>query len=1005
VSIKRPFFAVILLIFLTSTLHAQMAGAPTWKIYYDSAQTFWNSDWPKTISLLARAEKSALSDLGIYDDNYLTIVNDLALAYTHTNDYSTAEKLFTKIIATRTELGNISDSEYTNAVMNLANVYAETAKVKQAAALYKKLMSSSTPETPDHQKAGESLLRLYESNDQLDSAMLVANKLKSQARANDDNTAFELTLAQGRLNRKLRKYDEAKTILEYLAHTLQSQLNHTSLYLRSLQELALVSQETGFLNNAEKYLLQCFRQLKSGQGKDEELLIEVLNNLASTYERLNINDKALIYYQEALTHCKQLNGPNDVSTLTVKNNIAGIHLSQGGLSKAIASYEEIAKSLHSTSKASTFYITILNNLGTAYRKSNQYQKAGEHLNEAMKLIAQNKLEKEDIGAGVLNNIAVLHTALGEPEKAITYFERAYAIKQTLYGENSLALMDLAGNMAVLYWALKRSDTAIPLFRKSIAMAIRQIRYIFPNLSEDEQVQFYQKTKEDFERFNAIAFEASTQHPDLLRDVFNNQVVVKSILFFTQQHRQLLINEKRDSVLRQQYELMRSKREQLGRFYQLSLKDLATAETSASSLEKEIDQLEKAISLKTSETVSEKMMERELRWEDIQKNMASDQALIELIRVRTYDLKTFVENNADRVRFGFTDSVNYGALLTTSSTTTAPQLVLIKDGNNMEMRFLHYYRNALAYGVEDNNSYASYWKPIEPFLTNKSRIYLSGDGVYHRLNLNTIRHATTGEYLLQRYDIHYLLNPGQFIQEKITRASSKKAVLFGDPVFEASASVQSKNGDDNYETFQPLPGTQKEVVKINDILKSNGWTSNVFLHKTATEKNVKAVHSPDLLHIATHGFFSVGKVRLTAEAKKDFLFYSGLVFAGANNNITEEKGPSDDDGILTAFEVMYLDLSSTKLVVLSACETGLGRIENGEGVFGLQRSFLQAGARNVMISLWKVDDVMTQVLMGQFYHYLFKGHPVRTALKLAQLDQLKKHPDPYGWGGFVIVGVD
>jgi len=103
--------------------------------------------------------------------------------------------------------------------------------------------------------------------------------------------------------------------------------------------------------------------------------------------------------------------------------------------------------------------------------------------------------------------------------------------------------------------------------------------------------------------------------------------------------------------------------------------------------------------------------------------------------------------------------------------------------------------------------------------------------------------------------------------------------------------------------------------------------------------------------------------------------------------------------------MNLDLSSTKLVVLSACETGLGRIENGEGVFGLQRSFLQAGARNVMISLWKVDDVMTQVLMGQFYHYLFKGHPVRTALKLAQLDQLKKHPDPYGWGGFVIVGVD
>jgi hypothetical protein len=119
--------------------------------------------------------------------------------------------------------------------------------------------------------------------------------------------------------------------------------------------------------------------------------------------------------------------------------------------------------------------------------------------------------------------------------------------------------------------------------------------------------------------------------------------------------------------------MRAKREQLGGFYQLSLKDLATAETSASTLEKEIDELEKAISLKTSETVSEKMMAREIRWEDIQKKVAADQALVELIRVRKYDLRTFVENDADRVRFGFTDSVYYGALVTTSSTNSAPQL--------------------------------------------------------------------------------------------------------------------------------------------------------------------------------------------------------------------------------------------------------------------------------------------------------------------------------------------
>ena len=1008
-SIKRLFFAVILLNVLSSSLCAQSLSTPLWKIYYDSAQNYYSGDYRKGISLLTRAEKSALSDLGIYDNNYLVIVNDLGLLYWHIDDYATAEKLLLKNINTRKELGNTSDNYYVDAVRNLATIYSRQGKFQKASACYKDIVFNVTSvHNEEHWLAAERLIELYEINNYLDSALLLCNRFHKEAVDTRSRAwVMDLTLAKGRLNRKLRKYEEARNILEPLEKELQpeKETHRKSMYVGTLQELGLLSLETGKLNDAEKKLLQCFRLIKSGELVDSQRQVEVLNNLASAYERLNVSDKAMVYYQQALDLCQALYGPDDISTLTIKNNIAGIHLRVGDLSSAIKSYEEISKSLAGHSSYAVLHITVLNNLATAYRKSNQFSEASGRLKVALTMVSTNKLDNEDLSAVVLNNQAVLLTAMNEPEKAIEYYEKAYAIKQKLFGENSVSLMDLTGNMAVVYWALKKPELAIPLFRKSSALAIRQIKYIFPNLNENEQIQFYQRIKEDFERFNAVAFQSAKQHPDLLKDVFNNQVVVKSILFFTQQHRQNLINQKRDTVLLKQYELMRSKREQLGHFYQLSLKDLATAETSASTLEKEIDQLEKAISLKTSETVSEKMMEREIKWGHIQKTVAPDQALIELIRVRKYDLKTFVENNADRVRFGFTDSVYYGALLTTSSTTESPQLILFKDGNNMETRFLNYYRNALIYGVEDNNSYTSYWQPIESYLTNKSRIYLSGDGVYHRLNLNTIRHATSGEYLLQRYDIHYLLNPGQFNQEKSTEVSSKKAILFGDPNFDASASSQSVTGKDHYETFQRLPETQKEVVRINDILKTTGWTTNVFLQKTATETNAKAVHSPDLLHIATHGFFSIDKVKLTDEAKKDFLFYSGLVFAGANKNIGAEKGHAEDDGILTAYEVMNLDLSSTKLVVLSACETGLGRIENGEGVYGLQRSFLQAGARNVMLSLWKVDDLLTQELMGQFYQYLFKGNPARTALKLAQLDMLKKRKDPFGWGPFILVGVD
>jgi CHAT domain-containing protein len=228
---------------------------------------------------------------------------------------------------------------------------------------------------------------------------------------------------------------------------------------------------------------------------------------------------------------------------------------------------------------------------------------------------------------------------------------------------------------------------------------------------------------------------------------------------------------------------------------------------------------------------------------------------------------------------------------------------------------------------------------------------------------------------------------------------------GDPVFdmELTGASTARNHDDR--KFASLPGSHTEVVNIQEILKSKGWTLEVFLKKTATEQNLKNVHSPGILHIATHGFFSTDQVRLSENVKKDFLFYSGLILSGANKNLKEETEPFHDDGIVTAYEVMNLDLAGTDLVVLSACETGLGKIENGEGVYGLQRSFLQAGARNILISLWKVDDQVTQELMIKFYQYLFQGKPFREALKAAQLDQLRKANNPENWGGFVMVGVD
>jgi CHAT domain-containing protein len=181
----------------------------------------------------------------------------------------------------------------------------------------------------------------------------------------------------------------------------------------------------------------------------------------------------------------------------------------------------------------------------------------------------------------------------------------------------------------------------------------------------------------------------------------------------------------------------------------------------------------------------------------------------------------------------------------------------------------------------------------------------------------------------------------------------------------------------------------------------------FLAKMQTKKNIKELYKPRVLHIATHGFFQIAN--LDVENKEDLLKYnplwrSGVVLSVATNSKeTDNKQENINEGILTAYEAMNLNLDSKQLVVLFACETGLGEIKNGEGVYSLQRAFKVAGAKNIIMSLWKVDDVATQELMTLFYDNWLKMNNSRKAFTATQQELRKKYPQPYYWGAFVLVG--
>ena len=206
-----------------------------------------------------------------------------------------------------------------------------------------------------------------------------------------------------------------------------------------------------------------------------------------------------------------------------------------------------------------------------------------------------------------------------------------------------------------------------------------------------------------------------------------------------------------------------------------------------------------------------------------------------------------------------------------------------------------------------------------------------------------------------------------------------------------------------------------------MLSINQWTG-----KDALESRIKSQRSPQILHLATHAFFLADQIRdfsknvmriiiinrdtmeimnkLRSTRMENPMIRSGMALAGANTWLKNGSlSPDAEDGILTADDVLGMDLSNTQLAVLSACETGLGEVHVGEGVFGLRRAFVLAGAQTLVMSLWKVPDEQTKELMVDFYKRLLSGKPRAEALREAQLTMKKKYSDPYYWGAFICQG--
>ncbi|MCX7735481.1 MAG: CHAT domain-containing protein [Candidatus Kapabacteria bacterium] len=980
--------------------------------------------------------------LDLFGENhpyYYTMMDQLGSLYKLMGKYQKAEQLFNKSMSIiKTNLGT-NCLEYSTSLNNLAGLYRIMGKYSEAEKYYQesiKIKKEKLGETHlDYATSLNNLALLYRSMgrfyeaEKLYKESLNIKKSKLGEKHPDYLTSLD-NLAV--LYRAMGKYKEAEPLYLVSLKTRKEILGvkHPD-YALSLNNLAVFYRIMGRFSEAEPLLIEAINIRKEVLGENHPDYAKTLNNLANLYISMGRYSDAEALHQKCLKITKEQLGEKHPDYAQTLNNLAYVYDLMYDYSKAeklCLEATEIKKQL--LGEKHPDYILSLNNLGLLYKKMGVYDKSESLFVLVKKIYKENYGENNSDYPTFVDNLGGLYRVMGRYSEAEPLFLESIKIRKELYGEYHPEYILSLNNLAGLYRILNRFSDAESLFVNVADLYKKMFSKQSIFLSETEKEKFWNTIKYKFQVFNSFSENRYIESPEISGNFYDNLLFTKGLLLSANMKVKNTIMNSGDVSLIEKYENWLWQKQNLAKFYSLTKDALEKKKINIDSLEQDLNNTEKELSKLSSDFA--KMTERRgYKWQEIQKSLRKSEAAIELTRYQYHNGKRW------------TDTIHYAAVIVKPD-SKFPEFVLIENGNDLEGKFINLYHKQIekqkkpTYDPDMISStlkelYTQYWQPISAKLDGISKVYISLDGVYNQFNLNTLVNPKTGKYNLEEMDIVQLTSTRELIDRQYlttTQPSTKKtAVLFGDPKYDlgtdeyaqlaAAFNITSEYYDINramdgaeQSSIIPLPGTRVEVDKITNELTKSGWEVKKYLGKEALEEAVKTISSPTVLHIATHGKFlkdveTSREERMLGMETQRFtenpLLKSFLLFAGAENTIKGTRASNTDDGLLTAFEAQGLNLDNTELVVLSACETGLGEVKNGEGVYGLQRAFIQAGAKSLIMSLWTVNDQTTQELMIDFYRNWLSGKSKREAFNQAQQNLKRKYPGYYYWGAFVMVG--
>ena len=798
------------------------------------------------------------------------------------------------------------------------------------------------------------------------------------------------------------------------------------------------------LRNAPIFLKRYDKQL----GKASFSRLQMYDYIAFASQELGEYQEALNYYDKII---KAEDNPSGHFTLQAQCGKGVVYGALGEFTKGEKLCEDalnVAENKYNGSSSTDFDLisTIMSNTGVVYIYAKDFKKSLEYSLKATNILEKdfNNERKTSTAmqlASIYVNVAVAYTELKEYNNALSYLQRSLDLTNK-YAPKSNLIMYIYANLAYSYKGMKDYNSALSYYDKAINMMNRtygvnnhiffannkkdissiyadkqdyQKAYTyakesmaifdtmknqnFKSLDNDQKKAFLDANKEFMPNFLDIGSKVMQQRPDIIKDMYKIFINSKDSLLDAENSIYMLRQTTTNSFVASKIdELNALKKEYAG----LSRQSFEGED------EKETEKLEKERKEKLDQTQKNiKNLESELS------AMSSNfKEILDMKNISIQDVTKFLSQDELLIDIGYYDEKYY--IFSVDKNQRVDLVVLNKSQSNEINQDIKKFRDDIEHIISSgeqstkatqlskelsSNIYKTLFGNMSARINSYKNLIIAADGALRLFPFEALR--DNNDYLIENKNIRYIASAKEFVRaHKYNQSSAKEPVtMFSDPDYDNAVGTSNKTSSSSDEIvltrslskmnfFTRLKGFKEEENAIKAVFGTN---IKIYDRENASEKNMFSISSPKVLHITTHGFF------INDEKIIDPMLKSGIALSGANTK--------DKSGIVMALRMSGLKLSGTDMVVLSACETGVVDSKDTSAVAALPKTFIQAGAKNVMMSLWKVDDKQTVNLMSTFYEGLKdKNQPnYNVLLKNSKIEMIKQNLHPYYWAGFIING--